>query len=118
MAAEVAEVAEVVAVVRAEARAGSKERVTMAGKEAMAATEAVARSQEAGVDTAAAMKAGGKATAAPQLLPAALLLLPRRLLETGDEVGQAKAVVAPANRCVELVPCPERPHLEAPRRSR
>ena len=90
----------------------------MAGKEAMAATEAVARSQEAGVDTAAAMKAGGKATAAPQLLPAALLLLPRRLLETGDEVGQAKAVVAPANRCVELVPCPERPHLEAPRRSR
>ena len=118
MAAEVAEVAEVVAGVRAEARAGSEGRVTMAGKEAMAATEAVARSQEAGVDTAAAMKAGGKATAAPQLLPAALLLLPRRLLETGDEVGQAKAVVAPANRCVELVPCPERPHLEAPRRSR
>ena len=118
MAAEGGEVAEVVAVVRAEARGGSEGRVTMAGKEAMAATEAVARSQEAGVDTAAAMKAGGKATAAPQLLPAALLLLPRRLLETGDEVGQAKAVVAPANRCVELVPCPERPHLEAPRRSR
>ena len=40
-----AEVAEVVAVVRAEARAGSKERVTMAGKEAMAAMESVARSQ-------------------------------------------------------------------------
>lgn len=46
MAEEVVEVADVVAVVRAEARAGVEKRVTtMAGKEAMAAMEAVARSQ-------------------------------------------------------------------------
>ena len=67
------------------------------------------------------MKAEGKATAAPLLLTAALLLLAQRSLEMGDEVGQAKAVLAPANRCGELVPCTERlrcPHLEAPGRSR
>ena len=61
----------------------------------------------------AAMKAEGKATAAPLLLTAALLLLPQQSLEMGDEVGQAKAVMAPANRCGELVPC-----TEAPGRSR
>jgi hypothetical protein len=54
------------------------------------------------------MKAEGKATAAPLLLTAALLLLPQRSLEMGDEVGQAKTVMAPANRCGELVPCTER----------